>query len=260
MLQTPNLFQLGGRIAPLTTNPVETKSERIGALYFSNLPGTVDLTCTANYLGGKFWLTAHHCVDGKIRTVGFIEQSDGQFAGIEAIYKLNNRTDIALIKVGSGIQAEQFTLPTRRVTVGSNLEVVGYAAVNPFSSRSTMKVTGVRTSVSYNEFVLSSGQFYDEVFTAVPSGELPYAISGGDSGAAVYSGNTVFGVVSGGTKYNSLKTQTQYHADVYPHVGWISNTMANSSHSNALEIYHSFRGGLAQKYLRLKVPSLPLSS
>ena len=222
-----------------TTNPVKHTDERIGALYFSDLPGISNLTCTANYIGGKFWTTAHHCVEGRSRFVGFIEQSDGQYAGIEHVYTKSSDYDIALIKVGSGIDAEQFSLTRSRPAVGKMLEVVGFAVVNPFSSRATMEVTNSNTVANYP----MSNLYYKDVFSAKPAGSFPYVISGGDSGAAVWSGETMYGIASG-----SNGSTKNLAANVGPHVSWIEQTMQNNSNSSPYEILQAFRGGLATSY------------
>ncbi len=42
--------------------------------------------------------------------VGFLRLSDGEVAGITAIYTKSSNDDVALIKVGEGIHADTFTL------------------------------------------------------------------------------------------------------------------------------------------------------
>lgn len=220
---------------------METRDNRIGALYFSDYAGTASVHCTANYIGGKFWSTAHHCVDGRTRNVGFIEQADGEYAGIENIYTKSSDSDIALIKVGSGISAGQFSLSNTRPTVGKNLEVVGYAGVNRFSSKSTLEVLNPNIKVNY----IKSNRTYYDLFQSKPVAPLNYITSGGDSGASVWSGDVMFGIHSGSNGLNRT-----YAANVSTHVPWIQQTMSANSNSSAYEILQAFRGGLATSYIR----------
>lgn len=229
-------------IGIFTTNPVETRDNRIGALYFSDIPGTAHVHCTANYIGGKFWATAHHCVDGRTRNVGFIEQADGEYAGIENIYTKSGDYDIALIKVGSGIGAQQFSLSSTRPNVGKNLEIVGYAGVNRFSSKSTLEVLISNTQVDYTD----PPRTYYDTFLSKPVAPLNYITSGGDSGASVWSGDVMFGIHSG-----SNRVDRAYAANVAPHIPWVQQTMSANSNSSSYEILQAFRGGLATSYVRI---------
>ncbi|MDK8511327.1 hypothetical protein QP948_07965 [Corynebacterium bovis] len=85
-----------------TDNPVATADDRLGKLYI-NVTGlpyspTSWTMCTANYLGNRFWLTAQHCVDGLENNTGAIRQADGEVAGIERIFTIDRKTDIALAR------------------------------------------------------------------------------------------------------------------------------------------------------------------
>ncbi len=45
-------------------------------------------------------------------------QSDGEVAGITAIYTKSSNQDVALIKVGEGIHADTFTIANEPLTIG----------------------------------------------------------------------------------------------------------------------------------------------
>lgn len=218
-----------------TSNPERTDDNRIGALFISTAPLVAERYCTANYIGGKFWLTAHHCVDDLDRWVGFIQQADGEVAGIENIYMRSENDDVALIKVGSGISADAFSLSTKGPELKDRLDVIGYGVSNPYSSRSSMRVT--ETKGSY----IPSGRTipYHNVFTVEIAAPFRYSTVGGDSGAAAHKGNVAFGVLSGGNKVFDR------YADLQPHLDWVKRVMAESSTSSTSEIFRSFRGGVA---------------
>ena len=99
-----------------TLNPTETQDNRIGAFY-QKLGLSASIHCTANHIGGKWWITAQHCVEDDLDMIGFIEQADGDFAGIEAIYQKSTDDDIALIKVGSGINSGTFDLQLAQIKI-----------------------------------------------------------------------------------------------------------------------------------------------
>lgn len=50
---------------------------------------------------------------------GFLRQSDGEVAGIAAIYTKSSNDDVALIKVGEGITAKTFALASEPLNIGS---------------------------------------------------------------------------------------------------------------------------------------------
>ena len=82
--------------------------------------------CTASYVGDNFWLTAHHCVSNSPFMDGFLRQSDGEVAGFAAIYTKSSTEDVALIKVGDGINADSFTVATEPLKIGDQAVLTGY--------------------------------------------------------------------------------------------------------------------------------------
>ena len=57
---------------------------------------------------------------------GFLRQSDGEVAGIAAIYTKSSTEDVALIKVGDGINADSFTLAAEPLKIGNQAVLTGY--------------------------------------------------------------------------------------------------------------------------------------
>jgi len=232
-----------------TLNPTETQDNRIGALYVKKgLEARV--SCTANHIGGKWWITAQHCVDGELDMIGFIEQADGDFAGIEAIYQKSTDYDIALIKVGSGINSGTFDLSDTKANIGQVLSLVGYGAVQPYSSKSTLKVVGSYSDVTYYDKDGDVTNHYYDLLHTTPVLPDEYMTTGGDSGAAAWTGNTLYGIHSGGNAGSGGTDAC--HANTAPHVSWIKDTMKRNNSSSITEKYRAFRGGIAQKYPHLK--------
>lgn len=225
-----------------TLNPTETQDNRVGAFYQKFGP-SASIHCTANHIGGKWWITAQHCVEDDLNMIGFIEQADGDFAGIEAIYQ-KSVDDIALIKVGSGINSGTFDLSDTKANIGQTLSVVGYGAVQPYSSKSTFEVVEYTPDIVYwDKYGKITNHYYDLLRT-VPVLPDNYLATEGDSGAAAWVGNTLYGVLSGG---NSTYI---YHANAISHLSWIKDTMKRNNSSSIAEKYRAFRGGIAQKYPR----------
>ncbi|RDI17238.1 V8-like Glu-specific endopeptidase [Rhodococcus sp. AG1013] len=236
-----------GQVSARSTNPVETRHDGVGALYFTAVAYSYR-SCTANYIGGKFWLTADHCVRTAPWAPGFIQQSDGQFAGIENIYRINQpNVDLALIKVGSGISATPFSLSTRTPTISDTLKLVGYSGINNtntpqnFSSSSTLDYEYHIPSITFVD-----GSVFNDLssFTATD-----YPTCKGDSGGAYFSGGSMFGVhtgqgvvVSQNTIYNC--TNWSMMTNLTPYIPWIQNIMATQSQSNLGEIARAFTGGV----------------
>lgn len=223
-------------ISVQTLNPTETRDNRIGAIYW-DANFQAHRGCTASHIGGKFWLTAHHCVAENMDDIGFIEQSDGDFAGIEAIYTKSSNYDIALIKVGSGIKSETFDLSSSTAPIGTVLSVVGYAKGNNFASKSTMAVTQYLQDITY----LGYDYHYFDILGVTPVTPHKYWPAKGDSGSAGWVGNTIYSVLSGVGSIGVM-------ANTAPHVDWIRETMQKNSRSSIAEKFRAFRGGIASNY------------
>lgn len=232
-----------------TLNPTETQDNRIGAIY-EKIGLVAHAFCTANHIGGKWWMTAQHCVDDDLDMIGFIEQADGDFAGIEAIYQKSTDYDIALIKVGSGINSGTFDLSDTKANIGQVLSVVGYAETNEYSSKSTFEVVDYASDVTYWDDNGNLTNHYYDLLHTNPVLPDKYNATHGDSGAAAWMGNTLYGIHSGGN--GSRGGNDAYHANTASHISWIKDTMKRNNNSSVAEKYRAFRGGIAQKYPHIK--------
>lgn len=96
------------------TSTLPVADDRVAALWQASPYAKADSgyrvrrECTVAALGDSWWVTAHHCVAHDLDMLGFVKQSDGQAAGIAAIYLRSDHDDVALIKTGDGISAEVF--------------------------------------------------------------------------------------------------------------------------------------------------------
>ncbi|WP_158521263.1 trypsin-like serine protease [Corynebacterium pseudotuberculosis] len=122
------------------SSTVPVNDNRIAALW-SAIPSLDDSQetrirhdCTTSYLGDNFWLTAHHCVSNSPFMDGFLRQSDGEVAGISAIYTKSSADDVALIKVGEGINADTFTLANEPLKIGDEATLTGYGSPHDYAS------------------------------------------------------------------------------------------------------------------------------
>lgn len=190
-----------------TTSIVVDDDNRIGALYFSPLVSgdTSQRVCTANYLGAYYWLTAAHCVSNNMDRVGFIQQSDGEAAGIELIEMAADSThDLALIRVGSGIKASPFELATDQFRVGQGVRVVGFSGQNDpaktnanknnFSSSTDFVVEDLAVMVKATDSSMGVVTTYRNQTRLQSTDDT--GLCNGDSGAAVFTGNELYGVAS----------------------------------------------------------------
>ena len=234
-----------------TANPNPENFDSIAAVWYANGPGAVlgvSRGCTANYIGGKFWITAAHCVKDKDLTpIAFLEQSDGEFAGIERYYlHRDGKYDVALLKVGTGINATPFSLATKSPEVGQVLDVVGYAGKHNFASRSTVQVRQLNSNLHVDD-----GTIYETEFVAGAVQPLKYSTQRGDSGAAAFEkdGNVLHGVLSGGDD------EEDGYADTAELVDWIHYVMKTQSSTSLQERLRAFTGG-AQAKTALRVTTV----
>lgn len=234
-----------------TTNKTPTYDNRIGALYFSDGLKS-ERTCTANYIGDYYWLTARHCVEDELNSIGFIQQSDGEFAGIELIEMAPDpEHDLALIRVGTGINARKFELSARPPRVGDGVRVIGYSGQvgqrNDFSSAADFRVGVVDYLVH-----TTRGDVYSDQVRLDPTGDAN--LCHGDSGAAVFAGNEIVGVASTTEIQNDSSGRKQCigsgsAAKIDSNLGWIQKTVQNQSLTQAQK-HRAWRGGVTAKFNR----------
>lgn len=239
------------RYSVRTTNPEPSVDDRIGAIYFQEAPfASVFPGCTASHIGGKWWLTAKHCVDGNMRDNGFVLQEDGQYAGIENIYVKEETADIALLKVGTGIKTPgAFALSSSRPTLGKKYTIQGFSGhgdtKHDFSSRSIAQALKFVDSVK-----TTRGDTYRDV---TQMRTLDFPSCRGDSGGPAFTGNTIVGVnstvriVNAESRYDEC-TEIAHPANVAPHISWITSTKTAKNSSSLGERLRAFKGGSIARF------------
>lgn len=211
----------------LTTRSTSTdpaNDDRVGALW--ETPGD-DVghpikRCSTNYLGNGFWLTAHHCIARNPSLTGFILQDDGDKAFIEKVYTKSTSDDVALLKVGDGIRATPFLLPSRDAEVGEHLTLVGFANSNSFASYADVEVVEKVEQIDTGWFV------YRNILRTVSLSESRSC--DGDSGGGVFKGNTIYGIHTAGTSNPSCihgKGSDLWHTALFPQVEWIRSVISH---------------------------------
>ena len=130
--------------------------------------------CTASYVGDNFWLTAHHCVSNSPFMDGFLRQSDGEVAGIAAIYTKSSTEDVALIKVGDGINADSFTVATEPLKIGDQAVLTGYGQPHDYASSASTVISEKVNSLNFGNVT------YTDLFKGTSS--TTSRSCGGDSG------------------------------------------------------------------------------
>lgn len=186
--------------------------------------------CTASYVGDNFWLTAHHCVSNSPFMDGFLRQTDGEVAGIAAIYIKSSTEDVALIKVGGGIDADAFALATVPLQVGDQAVLTGYGQPHDYASSASTVIVANVDSLNFGN-VTYTGLFKGKSLTASRS-------CGGDSGAPIYKNDTLYAVHTAGgfnPECSDGQGRPMWHTDIIPRIAWIHETMQSNSYLTAQE-------------------------
>ncbi|WP_052160413.1 S1 family peptidase [Corynebacterium callunae] len=216
------------KLQATSTTPVE--DNRIAALWISNSlsastdeklePPPARRTCTASYLGDSFWLTAHHCVAGHPQALGYLEQFDGEIAGIANVYTMSDTDDVALIKTEEGIDADKFEISTKPLSVGETATLIGYGATNSFASEATTQISKHLNSLDFGQAI------YTDLFEGTSTSASRSC--SGDSGGPIFKGNVIYAVHTGGG-YNPNCAQGQdrlmWHTNISSRVSWIRETV-----------------------------------
>ncbi|MGP5246620.1 trypsin-like serine protease, partial [Corynebacterium flavescens] len=203
---------------------------RIAALW-SVIPGLDDTDgkrlrrdCTASYVGDNFWLTAHHCVSSTPFMDGFLQQSDGDTAGIAAIYTKSSTDDVAHIKVGDGINADPFVLANRPMEIGDQALLTGYGQPHDYASSALTVISEEVESLNFGNVT------YTDLFKGRSSTALRSC--GGDSGAPVYKGEVLYAVHTAGG-FNPTCSDGQdrpmWHTNIVRRVPWVEETLHNNT-------------------------------
>lgn len=180
--------------------------------------------CTASYVGDNFWLTAHHCVSDSPFMDGFLRQSDGEVAGIAAMYTKSSTEDIALIKVGDGINADSFTLATEALKIGDQAILTGYGQPHDYASSASTVISEKVDSLNFGNVT------YTDLLKGKSS--TPSRSCGGDSGAPVYKDNTLYAIHTAGG-FNPECTDGQdrpmWHTNLPPRANWVHETINSNA-------------------------------
>ncbi|MTD91517.1 trypsin-like serine protease [Corynebacterium hiratae] len=163
------------------TNPVN--DNRI-ASYFSVSPVSEQerRTCTASNIADNLWLVARHCSP---KAGDRLRQYDGDEATVKRVHFMSDVDDLALVRVGSGIDAKAFDLPTSSVEKGDALTLIGYGANHEYSSIAKLKVEGFIES-----YPPEIGIPFHDLAIAVTT--TPSRTCEGDSGSPAYTNNTIY--------------------------------------------------------------------
>lgn len=207
-----------------STTPVE--DNRIAALWHVITPASADASpqvrreCTVSYVGDGFWLTAHHCVSQNPSMDGYLEQFDGQRAGIAGIYTLSDTDDVALIEVGPGIDADTFDVARDPLDIGQQATLTGYGETHEYASSATTTITGHRDRIDFGAAI------YTDLLEA-RSATTSRSCSG-DSGGPVYIGSTIYAIHTGGGYNPSCmdgKDMLMWHTNIASRAEWIGSTI-----------------------------------
>lgn len=211
------------------SSTVPVNDNRIAALW-SAIPSLDDSQetrirhdCTASYLGDNFWLTAHHCVSNSPFMDGFLRQSDGEVAGIAAIYTKSSADDVALIKVGEGINADTFTLANEPLKIGDEATLTGYGLPHDYASSALTVISEKIDSLNFGNVT------YTDLFKGTSS--TTSRSCGGDSGAPVYKGEILYAVHTAGgfnPECSDGQNRPMWHTNIVPRVPWIKKTIQNN--------------------------------
>lgn len=208
------------------TSEIPVLDDRVASVWLETPTGedsaepSIRRECTAGYLGDNWWLTAHHCVALDLNTPGYLQQSDGEIAGIASIHTLSDHDDVALIKVGDGISATPFRLPTKSLSEGDQATLVGFGGDHDYASTATTEIIG---KIDELDFGITT---YSKLFEA--SSITDSRSCSGDSGGPIYIGDIIYAVHTAGGYNPACKGgegKTMWHTDLLPRADWISQTM-----------------------------------
>lgn len=247
-------LQIGGTLGPeykeRTANGTPSHDTNIGALFWVKTGWFRDQSkrsCTASHIGGRWWLTARHCVIDRYgdSNIGFIETSDGDFAGIERWWTMDSRQDIALIRVGTGLTHQpSFSLASKPMPMNTRFSVNGFGIDHPYSSKSDFIKVDEGTFQAFDE----DNRYYDQTEGDCVGDPNRYRTIEGDSGGPGYIGSTQYLVLSGSERIFVHGPCRSYFADVTLAKKWIEDKIKDHDYSSYGDRADAFQGGLAAKY------------
>lgn len=237
------------------SSTIPVNDNRIAALW-SVIPSLDDTDdkrirrdCTASYVGENFWLTAHHCVSNTPFMDGFLQQSDGDTAGIAAIYTKSSTDDVALIKTGAGINADPFVLANRPLKIGDQALLTGYGQPHDYASSALTVISEEVESLDFGN-VTYTDLFKGKSSTASRS-------CGGDSGAPIYKENILYAVHTAGgfnPTCSDGQNRPMWHTNIVPRLPWIEDTLHNNT---GLTDQEKSKADTGLKYALTHIPSTP---
>ncbi|OAG69593.1 hypothetical protein AFK49_000600 [Corynebacterium ulcerans] len=154
---------------------------------------------------------------------GFLRQSDGEVAGIAAIYTKSSADDIALIKVGEGINADTFALANEPLKIGDEATLTGYGLPHDYASSALTVISEKIDSLNFGNVT------YTDLFKGTSS--TTSRSCGGDSGAPVYKGEILYAVHTAGgfnPECSDGQNRPMWHTNIVPRVPWIKETIQNN--------------------------------
>lgn len=237
-----------------STTPVD--DNRIAALWHVIAPASADAApqvrreCTVSYVGDGFWLTAHHCVSQNPSMDGYLEQFDGQRAGIAGIYTLSDTDDVALIEVGSGIDADIFDVAQDPLDIGQQAMLTGVRR----DPRVCVVCNHDDCRPSWRDRLRV--RVYTDLFEA--QSVTPSRSCSGDSGAPVYIGSTIYAIHTGGGYNPSCmdgKDMLMWHSNIASRAEWIGSTLSMNSGLTESEKRKAAAGLNAVRAMFVSVPS-----
>ncbi|WP_169332013.1 trypsin-like serine protease [Corynebacterium caspium] len=213
-----------------STTPVS--DNRIAAFWEKDIPRYVGentyatRACTTSYLGNNYWITARHCVAHNPELAGYLEQSDGEFAGIANIYLLSEHDDIAILKTGPGIQAEAFKLPTRDLKKGEVATLLGYSTGHDYASAAYPAIVqAVRV-----KRIGTDGPVYKKLLESTSN--TGSRTCRGDSGAGIFIDDTIYAVHTAGAENLRCTDQIgseMFHSALYSRVEAIKAIISDTT-------------------------------
>lgn len=169
------------------TSPVN--DNRIAAFFsVSSVTGQEKRTCTASNLSNHLWLIARHCSP---KTGDLLRQFDGEKSTVEQVYFMAETDDLALMKVGEGIEAKAFDLPTLPIEKGNSLTLIGYGGTHEYSSIAKLRVRDLVESYPPEIGIPYRNLIVAETLT-------PSRTCSGDSGSPAYSDNVIYAIHTAG--------------------------------------------------------------
>lgn len=212
-------------------NPVDTN--KVAQLWLAEAPKSanenqsLENKCTANFLQGKFWITAKHCFSGITNVRGAIYHPSFGYLGVEEAYFQSLYDDVALLKVSEELHYSGFKLPEAELESADEAQLIGYGTGKTYPT-----IAKVRIAQFHDVYSLLDYEFHDIFETE----SVAAARGCGDSGGGIIKQGVIYAVHTGGTLNDDCtgtKSSTMWHTDLFTRREWIEETMRLNFTSNA---------------------------